>query len=179
MTLIVVAGIPASGKTTLVRDLGPALGLSVVSKDVIKESLMDTLGSGDADWARELGRAAFGIMYAVLDDLVGDVIFEAHFHRGIAEATLEATGHDLVQVYCSCPPEVAWERYQRRRDEPTRHPGHHPEHQDEMATAEWRDQPPEPLDLDGPLIVVDTTRPVDIAALTSQVDDARRGKNAD
>ncbi len=50
MTIVVVSGIPGSGKTTLATALGQTMGLSVISKDVIKESLMDTLGTGDNDW---------------------------------------------------------------------------------------------------------------------------------
>ena len=169
MTLIVVSGIPASGKTTLARSLGSALGLPVISKDVIKESLMDTLGTGDAERASTLSRAAHGVMYALLDDLGGDVILEAHFHHGAAEPALEATGRDLIQVYCSCPVDVAWARYQRRRDDPDRHPGHLPEHQDEAATAGWRSRTPRPLDLNAPLVEVDTSTEVTVADVAGRV----------
>src|SRR4051794_10844242 len=43
---VVVSGIPASGKTTLARQLALALELPLVSKDVIKEALFDALGTG-------------------------------------------------------------------------------------------------------------------------------------
>ena len=58
MTVIVVTGIPGSGKTTLAFALAETMGSSVISKDEIKESLMDSLGTGDNDWAKALSRAA-------------------------------------------------------------------------------------------------------------------------
>lgn len=94
------------------------MGLPVVSRGVVKESLMDTLGTGDNDWASTVSRAAHGVMYGLIDDLGTDVILEAHFHRGVAERTLGALGRQLIQLYCRCPGDVAWERYQARRDDP-------------------------------------------------------------
>ena len=152
MTVIVVAGIPGSGKTTLATSLGQTMGLSVISKDVIKESLLDTLGTGDNDWASTLGMAAHQVMYQLVDGLAGDAILEAHFYDGVAEAELEALGKQLVQLYCQCPVETAWQRYKLRRDDPSRHPGHLPEHQNEKATEGWRTTPPQPLRLDAPLL---------------------------
>jgi predicted kinase len=165
MTIIVVSGIPGSGKTTLATSLGAAMGLSLISKDVIKESLMDTLGTGDNEWARTLSWAAHRVMYRLVDDLVGDVILEAHFHAGTAEQELQSLGEKLIQLYCRCPLDIAWQRYRIRRDDPDRHPGHLPEHQDETATAGWRARRPRPLGLDAPLLEVDTSAPVDIESV--------------
>ncbi|HEX8858768.1 MAG TPA: AAA family ATPase [Actinomycetes bacterium] len=47
MTLVLVTGPPASGKTTLARPLAFSLGLPLLGKDTIKEALFDTLGNGD------------------------------------------------------------------------------------------------------------------------------------
>lgn len=145
------------------------MGMPVISKDVIKESLMDALGTGDADWATTLSKAAHGVMYSLVDDLAGDAILEAHFHRGVAEPALRALGVDLVQLYCKCPVDIAWERYRKRRDDPDRHPGHLPEHQDDTATATWRTTTPLPLDLNAPLLEVDTSGPVNIERLAEDV----------
>jgi predicted kinase len=158
--VIVVAGIPGSGKTTHARELAPALGMPLVSKDVIKEALLDVLGTGSAEWAATLGRAAHRTMYAQVRDLVagvGGVILEAHFARGVAEEELLALGAPLVQVYCRCPVEVAWTRYRERSLDPQRHPGHLSEHQDDLATAHWRESSPQPLALAAPLLEVDTS----------------------
>ncbi len=169
MTVIAVSGIPASGKTTLARALGERLALPVISKDDIKEALMDVLGSGDTEWASQLSRASHQVMFALVPSLAGHVILEAHFHTGAAEAQLEALPGDLIQVFCRCPVDVAWARYQLRRDDPNRHPGHLPEHQDHAATAGWRSREPAPLDLEAPLIDVDTSGTVDVGAVAAQL----------
>jgi len=41
--LIVVTGMPSSGKTTVAEDLSRRLQLPLIAKDTIKESLYDTL----------------------------------------------------------------------------------------------------------------------------------------
>jgi predicted kinase len=172
VTVVVISGIPGSGKTTLARALSAETAMPMISKDTIKEALMDGLGTGDLTWATELSRTSHLVMFAIVRQLVGDVIIEAHFHRGVAEADLADLGSPLVQVFCDCPVELAWQRYRDRRDDPARHPGHLPEHQDESATAGWRSVKPRPLDIDAPLLVVDTSKAVDVAAVASMIRDA-------
>jgi predicted kinase len=166
--IVVVAGIPGSGKTTLARRLAPELGLPLISKDTIKEALFEALGTGDIDWSQKLGRASHVVMYATARD-ARSAVLESHFWRGISEEELRRLGRPLVQVYCRCPIEIAVDRYRRRAGSPDRHQGHLPEHQSDAATERWRTENPEPLNLDGALLEVVTTAPVDIARLASQV----------
>ena len=56
---VLVAGWPGSGKTTLAAALATELGLPLLSKDEIKEALMDGLGRPETvAQSRQLGRAA-------------------------------------------------------------------------------------------------------------------------
>jgi predicted kinase len=55
--LIVIAGPPAAGKTTLARQIARALRLPVICKDTLKESLFDHLGAGDRAQSQRLGYA--------------------------------------------------------------------------------------------------------------------------
>ena len=76
----------------------------------------------------------------------------------------------MVQVYCRCPLEVAVGRYRQRVEAAAgRHPGHLPEHQTDEVLASWATIEPQPLDLDAPLIEIDTTQPIDIEALVCRL----------
>jgi shikimate kinase len=107
--------LPGSGKTTLSRQLAPALALSLLDKDDILEGLFETLGIGDADWRQRLSRAS-------------DEILERMAWRNPAISTdsgtptdwITATSSCVVEVYCLCDPETAAARFLDR----VRHPGH-------------------------------------------------------
>jgi glycosyltransferase involved in cell wall biosynthesis len=63
VTLVVVTGPPASGKTTLARVIARELGWPLLAKDDITETLFDALGTGDREQAlaiADAGRALEG-----------------------------------------------------------------------------------------------------------------------
>jgi len=166
--IVVVAGVPGSGKTTLARDLAPELDMPLLSKDTIKEALFDALGTGDLARSRAFGRVAHVVLYALAAE-ARSAVLESNFWPGTAEGELVALRRPLVQVYCPCPIEIAVERYRRRATSPDRHPGHLPEHQSEHAIAGWTAAAAVPLALDAPLLEVDTTTPVDAACLAAEI----------
>ncbi|ULH15472.1 ATP-binding protein [Deinococcus sp. KNUC1210] len=156
-TLLVVSGLPASGKTTLGTALARQLGWPLVSKDEYKEILHDHL---PALTRAEAGPLSFEIMYHVAGTVLaagGSAVLETHFYLGVSEpkirALTEASGASVLQVYCSAPlPEL-----QRRHDARVAL-GEHPHiHQ----TYSMTELPPractEPLALDGPLLRLETT----------------------
>ncbi|MFE2559799.1 AAA family ATPase [Streptomyces sp. NPDC059352] len=168
-SFVVVSGLPAGGKTTLARALAARLGLPVIDKDVILESLYDSLGVGDQGWRHRLSRAADDILYALAVD-AGRAVLVNWWHRDTAPDRLRALGARLdgrlVEVFCDCDTALAAERFRARE----RHPGH----LDRELTAErlaervaaWTVHPG-PLGLGGRPVVVDTTRPLDDAALSA------------
>ncbi|MGW8768539.1 AAA family ATPase [Streptomyces sp. NPDC055815] len=164
---VIVSGLPASGKSTLARGLGAGLGLPVVDKDVILESLYDALGVGDQAWRHRLSRAADDVLYAVAAD-AGRAVLVNWWHRDTAPARLGALGGRLVEVHCACDAALAAERFRTRR----RHPGHLDQELSPAQLAErvaaWSAHPG-PLGVGGGALRVDTTGPVDAAELASKL----------
>ena len=123
---VVVSGLPASGKTTLSRSLAPALGLTLLDKDDILETLFETLGVGDADWRQRLSRASDEIFQRLAGTSSGAVLTsfwrkaEVSIHSGTPTDWITAMSQRVVEVYCACTPELAAMRFVNR----TRHSGH-------------------------------------------------------
>jgi predicted kinase len=174
--LVYVSGAPGSGKTTLAAALAAELGYALLAKDMIKETLHDALeGPPDPDraWSRRLGAAAMELLWELAAH-APSVVIEANFrpHHDYELAKIRGLAADPVEVFCSCPPEVAERRYNERA--PSRHPVHVVDTWPATAKTEF----------DGPvgighLVTVDTTVPVDIPRIARAVRSAqktRKGK---
>jgi predicted kinase len=166
--LVVVTGMPSSGKTTVAEALARRLRLPLVAKDEIKESLYESLGAGNVSSSAVLGRAAYGLIFALARTMLGSgvsVIAEANFFREQAGEFASLPEHRLVQVHCDAPLAVLLKRYADR----SRHPGHHDAEKIKELPARFASGTHEALRLAGVLIELDTSQPVDLDALADRV----------
>ena len=157
---VLVGGWPASGKTTLSRALASELTVPHLSKDEVKESLMDAMGApSTVEESRTLGRAAVFAVLRVARGVEAAVV-DSTWYPYSAELVRELHG-PFVEIRCRVSLEVARERYARRvRDG---------RHLDRLRTeTELWGAEAAALGV-GPLIDVDTTEPVDIPRLASAV----------
>lgn len=128
--LIVVAGWPATGKTTFAQLLATRLGVPVFNKDSIKELLWDRLGDGDVDWSHRLGVAAFGALDLIAAAALRagqDVIVEGNFdaeHGMSLQTVIDDADADAFVVVVNAPSELIVERYRHRAETGERHPAH-------------------------------------------------------
>lgn len=60
--LIIISGMPGSGKTTLAKSISAELSLPLIEKDSIKELLFDSLGWNDREWSKKLGKVSYELM---------------------------------------------------------------------------------------------------------------------
>lgn len=164
-----VNGLPGSGKTTLATGLGTALGVQVISKDVVKDGLQALF---PAVPARAFGAAAMEAAYWLCAGIEGTVVLESWWFRprDLEFARAGLRGTPVVELWCDVPVEIARQRYASRK-----RPAHY---EDDRHLAEsWPDwaRRAEPLAL-GPVLRVDTTSEVDFARLRAEMESVRPGR---
>ena len=161
-----VSGRLGAGKSSLAAPLAAELGYSLVTKDLVKETLHDALyvpGDGEIDrtWSQRLSAASFELLW-MLAARAGDMVIEANFHPHSEYELdkLRGLGDHVVEVHCACPAEVAVARYNSRL--------RHEVHWLKTATLTAMDKYDRPVGV-GSLITVDTTGPVDVASVAAEV----------
>ncbi|MDA1096634.1 MAG: hypothetical protein O3B84_05200 [Chloroflexi bacterium] len=82
--LVVVSGAPGTGKTSIGRFIPQRLEAPFLNKDLIKESLFDSLGVKDREWSRKLGIASIDLLFGVAEAILvpgNSLVIESNFHR--------------------------------------------------------------------------------------------------
>lgn len=126
--LVIVQGIPASGKTTLSNRLAAELPeFALLQKDTIKEMLFDTVGIKNEEWSKLLGKVSTEAMYSMAKTFLSNgihVMLESAFYKQFAVPDIVAFGVPVLEIYCECDEKIRIERYEKRQTT-IRHPGHH------------------------------------------------------
>jgi predicted kinase len=163
MHLIMIGGLPASGKSKLAERLRSELRWPLLSKDAYKETLFDALGVGDREWSRRLSRAAYALLFAeanrLLDSGQSCIVegnFRWHEHR-VRFEELSVRGMRLIQVMCRADPNVLAQRFRLRAHSGQRHPGHVDLESLDEIERELLTAVQDALPLNAPVVVCDTT----------------------
>jgi len=166
---VVVSGLAASGKTSLAEPLAQALRVPLISKDAIKEALFEAVGSGDLTWSKTLSRAADAAMVRIARDL-DSAVLDNFWYAETVDELLAPLPRPIVEVFCRCDPDVAYERFRDR----VRHPGHADQERDpETLRAPFFTRAKKlPLRTLGPVVEVNTQRPVDVGSVATRVVEA-------
>jgi predicted kinase len=163
--LVIVCGLPASGKSTLAARIAVELGWPLFAKDRFKELLFDT---GDVDPDRfdrtqsgQLGGQAIAMLFDVATTLIEarvDVVVESNFRPHLARQDFAplVERSRARQIHCTIERERIVERYRSRFERDDRHPVH----VDDVAIDELEGQIDagfgDPLPLGIPLLSVRT-----------------------
>ena len=164
--LVIIGGVPATGKTTTTEFLAKETEFQVVAWDRLKESVWDVCATRDKEMNAEIGSCMFGVFKQYI---------ESYLKRGesvIAEATFtwesdadwinglaQKYGVHLYQVWHTADSEVAKHRFKQRWEAGKRHPGHFADAQYIMGDFKDRfwNKAYNPLNLKGDTMVLDTT----------------------
>jgi predicted kinase len=161
--LIIVAGPPSSGKTSIGRHIAQELGLPFVFKDGIKEMLFDTLGWSDKEWTEQLDRATYAILFHFMQVQLEaglSFVIESDFKPDEHTAKLKELEHKFkfkpVQVQCQASDEVLLNRFKKRANSDDRHPGHMDHVNFDDFKKALKENTYEPLDIGGECLAVNT-----------------------
>lgn len=166
--LVVVTGMPSSGKSTVAEGLAGRLALPLVAKDEIKESLYASIGAESVAASARLGAAAYALIFDLARAMLASgvsLIVEANFFRDQEPAFAALPEHQLAQVHCQAPLAVLLDRYANR----SRHAGHHDAEKIKELPARFESGAHSPLRLRGELVQLDTTGAVDLDALAARL----------
>jgi predicted kinase len=159
--VVLVNGLPGSGKTTLAAVLAATLDAQLLSKDAVKEAIAAILK--DPPTVGPLGAIAMDTVWALASAIPATVVIESWWFRP-REAGLGVVGAPrAVEIWCDVPGDLARSRYETR-DRPQMY-------EDARHLVEdWRHwvAQAQPLGLT-PVVRVDTSIPVDHAELARAV----------
>jgi predicted kinase len=175
--MILVTGLPASGKSWLANELSKALRTPQITKDGLKVAMLKELGVRDRAWDVQIGTAAIKIQMQLAIEFLQKGIpiilesnFKQEFDAPLILEVIKKTSCDCLQIVCSANGDVLVDRYVKRTSSSDR-----PKELNAVADIEIYGpilkKGYEPLKLPGQLMTVDTNNfeEVDLSTLTSSI----------
>lgn len=164
MFLIIITGLPGTGKTTLGKKIAQEFHLPFICKDNFKEILFNVLGYKDREWSKKIGMASYDILYHITEENLKankSFIVETNFDPKFANKKFlelkEKYSFEPFQIRCIADGEILFERFKGRANSTKRHPGH----VDNENIHEWesviKKGKIESLEIGGNIFDIDTT----------------------
>lgn len=166
--VLLVNGIPASGKSRLSHMISQRTGWPVLALDTIKNPFLEHIDGVDRLLNRTLGKASYQAIFSIIGDAPrgSTFIVDAWFGfqpLSLLEAHIASAGvAGVAEIWCHAPGEVLAERYAARlKDRLPGHPG--ADYIPELVELAKRAAPTKL----GPVLDIDTSRPIaDDAVMT-------------
>lgn len=129
-TVVLVNGVPASGKTTVTHQLSERFSLPILTIDGIKEPFMAQFSEIDRAFNRKLGCAAYDVIWSIIRHapagcpFLVDAWFGFQPKEKLVDYLKKAGVTQILEVWNAVTPDVAVARYaQRLGERRVGHPG--------------------------------------------------------
>ena len=162
--IIIVSGPPASGKTTLAKQIATKFGLPIVHKDDLKELLFEAFEYRSREQSSKLGATSMQLLYFFTETLVKagqSLIVESNFNADIATQEFvnikKKYDFEPFQIQCKTDGEVLLQRFQARSQTGERHSAHFDKAYYEESRQVLLKGRHDNLGIGGSLFEVDTT----------------------
>ena len=167
--LIVITGLPGSGKTTVAKFVSSKLSMPLIEKDMIKELLFNSLGWSDREWSKKLGAATYELMYYFIEQQLSNgysLIIESNFKPEFDSLKFQqwkdTYNCDIIQIVLHADSDVLYNRFMARAKSGERHPGH----ADVDNENEWKEFFSDPKNATRPIEVDSKIKKVDTSDLS-------------
>lgn len=164
--LVMVNGVPASGKSAIAHALCETTGWPVLTLDTVKNPFLELIEDVDRPFNRILGRASYKSIFSIIKESAPGSTFVVDAWFGfqpieVLRSHIAMAGiTEIAEIWCHAPPDVIGERYgQRSAGRLPGHPGlaYVPELIELARNAQ-------PCRI-GPVLEVKTTEPADVAEI--------------
>lgn len=178
--LVMVNGVPASGKSSVAKELSAATGWPLLALDTIKNPFLELIEGVDRPFNRILGRASYKSIFSTIAEARDGSTFVVDAWFGfqpeeVLQDHLKLAGiSHLAELWCHAPPDEIGRRYEERvAGRATGHPGiaYVPELIALAGSAQ-------PMSL-GPVRQIDTTSTIPVDEIAEWVEAALEGNFAD
>lgn len=114
--IILVRGLPGSGKTTLANKLGDELGCPVISSDKVRKRVIK-----NPEYTSEESEFVYNLMMDMANNIkvVDSCILDATFIDESGDSTSEVMNKigKAIIIECNCPEEIILDRLRNRKDD--------------------------------------------------------------
>lgn len=126
--LILITGLPASGKTTIAKRLANEFGLYYIGKDEYKIKMYEEYGFSSTEEKKALDDRSEELMYSDLHLLLKQaniVVFDKWICKDFSriDAVAKSIDAKVVVIYLICDADIATKRYNNRILDSSRHVG--------------------------------------------------------
>jgi predicted kinase len=186
--LIVVHGLPATGKTAVSTEISKRLHIPVFAKDAIKEAMFDTIGYSDKAWSTKVSHASHRLMDIIIEQELScdrSLMIEGNFKPDIDSTRFyklcEKYSAHYLQLLCWAEGEGLYERFQERETSLDRHSAHvHPDYPRSLVRQLLAPGKAKPLTNADATLEIDTTdfSLIDYASLVTRISLLMKGEES-